>query len=146
MRKTITTAAAVMAVFAMVWSGQVRAVSAPKGSSQSKGGAAVAYAKADIATQKILSFGGKGTTAATVSGGNSNAFINVTFTGKYPKGVTEDQVIINATAQSSDFGVANAVVVSASSSQLVVEVSGWVSTNANSNVGETVFMSVFIGQ
>jgi hypothetical protein len=35
--------------------------------------------------------------------------------------------------------------VSASPTQLVIEVSGWVSTNANSNTGETVFMSVYLG-
>jgi hypothetical protein len=142
MRKVITVAAALVMAVAMV---RAASMSTPKPSSASKSGAAVAYAKADILTQTVLSFGGKGTTAAAVSGGQSNSFIDVKFTGKYPKDVTVDQVIINATAQSSDFGVANATVVSASPSQLVVEVSGWVSTNTDSNVGETVFMSVFLG-
>jgi hypothetical protein len=142
MRKVITVAAALVMVVAMV---RAASMSTPKPSSASKSGAAVAYAKADIASQTILSFGGKGTLAAAVSGGSSNAFIDVKFTGKYPKDITVDQVIVNATAQSSDFGVANAIVQSASPSQLVVEVSGWVSTNTDSTAGETVFMSVYLG-
>lgn len=145
MRKVITVAAALVMVVAMWKSGTVTASSGPKPSSASKSGAAVAFAKASISSQSVLSFGGKGTTAAVASGGDSNAFVDVKFTGKYPKDITTSQVIINATAESSDFGVANAFVVSASPTQLVIEVSGWVSTNANSNTGETVFMSVYLG-
>lgn len=145
MRKVFTVAIALVLVAAMLKSGTVRASSGPKRSSASKSGAAVAYAKASISSQSILSFGGKGTAAAVASGGDSNSFVDVKFIGRYPKDITASQVIINTTAESSDFGVANAFVVSASPTQLVIEVSGWVSTNANSNTGETVFMSVYLG-
>ena len=144
MRKFITTVVALVIVAAMFRAGSVKAAGV-KPSSQSKSGAAVAYAKASISTGSILSFGGKGTTSAVVSGTDSNSYVDVTFTGKYPKDITEDQVIINATAQSSDYGVANTVVISATSSQLVVEVSAWVSDTEVAN-GETVFLTVHLGQ
>jgi len=145
MRKLITTVIALVMVAAMFHAGSVKAASA-KPSSQSKSGVAVAYAKADIGTKSILSFGGKGTTSAAVSGGDSNHYINVTFTGKYPKDINTDQVIVNATAMSKDYGVANAYAAAANQTQLVIVASGWISTNTVVGSQETVFLTVFIGQ
>jgi hypothetical protein len=144
MRKFLMTVVALAIVVVMFRAGSVKAA-AVKPSAQSKSGAAVAYAKVDLLAGSLLSFGGKGTTSAVISDSSVSNWVDVTFTGKYPKDVTEDQVIINATCQSDDYGVANAQVISVSSSQLVIEVYGWVSDTEESN-GEKVFFTVFLGQ
>ena len=144
MKRFVAMTAALVMVAAMVQVGSVKAGSA-KGNTASKSGVAVAFAKLNIGTASVLTFGGKGTTSAVVSDGDSNSFVDVTFTGKYPKGITTTQVVINASAESSDYGVANAIATSANSTQLVIEVSGWVSDTKALN-GETVFVSVFLGQ
>jgi hypothetical protein len=140
----MTTVVALVVVAGMLRSGTVKA-SAPKPSHQSKSGVAVAYAKADILNQVVLSFGGKGTTAAEATSGDGLNFIEVTFTGKYPKDITADQVIINATAQTSFFPVANAIVSDVNPTQLVVQVSAWVSNTQEGN-GEIVFFTVYLGR
>jgi hypothetical protein len=145
MRKLITTVAALVMVAAMFQAGSVKAGGPAKPSSQSKSGVAVAYAKANIGTLSLLSFGGKGTTSAAVTGGVISNYVDITFTGKYPKDITADQVILNATAKSYDFGVANTEVVSVNPTQLVISVSGWISTNTVTHSGETVFVTVYMG-
>ena len=143
MRKLITTVAALVMVAAMLQAGSVKASGASI-ISASKTGVAVAYAKASIGAGSVLSFGGKGTTSAVAGGGNIG-FTYVTFTGKYPSGLTANQVILNATAQSWDYGVANAEVISVNSTQLVVSVSGWIS-DTKVYTGETAFLTVYLGR
>ena len=113
--------------------------------SSSKSGAAVAFAKVNLYTGSLLAFGGKGTATATLSATDSNGWAEVTFTGKYPKDISADQVIITATCQTYNYGVANAYVSSVSSTQLVIGVYGWKS-DTTSYQGDSVFFSVFIGQ
>jgi hypothetical protein len=144
MRRYIGIVIALVTVAAVFQAESVKAAAA-KRSSQSKSGMAVAYAKANIGTGTILSFGGKGTTAAEVTAANLSQDIWITFTGKYPKDITTNQVILNATAQAHDYGVANARVYTANPTQIEVAVSGWISDNTSSSSGETVFLAVFLG-
>lgn len=115
-----------------------------KPSSVSKKGVAVAFAKADIAAATVLTFGGKGTEAASATGDHFG-YADISFTGHYPKNITADQVIVIATAQSADFGVANATVLSASPTELVIRVYGWSSASLAYS-GEKVFVSVLLGR
>jgi hypothetical protein len=113
---------------------------------QSKGGAAVAFAKLLVATNSVgvTTFGGKGTVAinelVTTPGS-----ADITFTGKYPKGLTADQVVLILTTEPGEFGVANGQVVSASATQLVIHVTSFNATTGNAQ-SQPIFLTVFIGQ
>jgi hypothetical protein len=113
--------------------------------SPAKSGVASAFAKVNIGAGGLLTFGGKGTTAAAVSSTDSNSYAEVTFTGKYPKDITSDKIVITATCESDNYGVANAYVSSVSATQLVIGVYGWKSDTLEYQ-GDRVFFSVFIGQ
>jgi hypothetical protein len=124
---------------------QAESVKASSIASTSKSGVAIACAKVNIATASVLGFGGKCTTAAVASGGDSNAYTFVTFTGKYPKDISTNNVIINLTTKANNYGVANGYIWTANATQLVIEVDGWISdTLAAGN--ETVFLTVFVVQ
>ena len=113
---------------------------------QSKGGAAVAFAKLLVATNSVgvTTFGGKGTVAinelVTTPGS-----AEITFTGKYPKGLTADQLVLNVTTEPGDFGVGSAQVVSVSPTKLVIHVTSWNSTTGAAQ-SQPIFLTVFIGQ
>src|SRR5262245_57607534 len=77
-----------------------------------KNGKAVAYAKVNLNDASVRSFGGK--TSAAVGTLNSPGDVNVVFTGKFPKGITIDQVIVQATCEYGGFCVANGQVDAAS--------------------------------
>jgi hypothetical protein len=109
-----------------------------------KSGAAVAFAKVDLSDGTLKTFGGKGTKTATIDYSDTG-YAEVRFDGKYSKTITADKVVINATCESSNYGVANAYVVSATSTQLVIGVYGWESDTLNYQ-GDRVFFSVFVGQ
>ena len=113
--------------------------------SPSKSGAAVAFAKVNLGTGNLVTFGGKGTKSASITDTDIGSYAEVTFTGKYPKDVTTDQIVINATCESDNYGVANAFAVSATSTQLVIGVYGWES-DTQTYQGDRVFFTVFIGQ
>jgi hypothetical protein len=87
-----------------------------------KSGKAIATARIDGFTPSIVTFGGSKTKAATVAKLGAGDY-QVTFTGNYPKGINANSLILNSTAESSIFAVSNAVVDSASSATLVIEVS-----------------------
>ncbi|HUI05957.1 MAG TPA: hypothetical protein VL486_03015 [Verrucomicrobiae bacterium] len=144
MRKITTTVAALVMAAAMLQVARAERARRVPPSRQSKSGVAVAYAKAYIGGPTLLSYGGKGTTSAAITDSDTNSFVNITFTGKYPKDLTLDEVIVNTPCQSLDYGVANGNVVSATSTQIDVEVYGWVSESGAAN-GETVFVTLFLG-
>jgi hypothetical protein len=116
-----------------------------KASPQSKSGAAVAYAKASIGAGSLLSFGGKGTTSAFITDADQTGFVEVTFNGKFPKGLTVDQVIPTATADIGNFAVANALVEIANSTQIVVFASCWRSTTG-APLTNNVSFAVYLGR
>jgi hypothetical protein len=107
-------------------------------------GAAVAFAKVNLTDGTLRTFGGKGTKTATIDY-SDNGCAKVRFDGKYSKNITEDKVVINATCESANYGVANAYVVSATSTQLIIGVCAWKSDTL-SYQGDRVFFSVFVGQ
>lgn len=145
MRKLLMAVGGLMVVAAVVvWGAGAAKVAAAKPSSQSKSGIAVAYAKVDIADEVLLSFGGKGTTAAEVTFGDSNSFAIVQLTGKYPKDITSDQVIVSATAEFDCFCVATAGVLSANPTQLLVEADSFRSATQD-GVGGNVYLTVYLG-
>ena len=67
---------------------------------QSKGGAAAAFAKLLVAADSVgvTTFGGKGT-VSIIELVTTPGSATVTFTGKYPKGLTADQVVLNVTTE-----------------------------------------------
>jgi ABC-type proline/glycine betaine transport system substrate-binding protein len=138
-KKLVSTITA-CAVAAMLTSSP-RAVAADS----AKSGAAVAFAKVDLSDGTLKTFGGKGTKSASITDNNSPYSVEVTFVGKYSKTITADKVVINATCESDDYGVANAYVSSVSPTNISITVYGWVSDTREYN-GERVFFSVFVGQ
>ncbi len=111
----------------------------------SRSGAAVAFAKVDLSDGSLKTFGGKGTKSASVTSTNSPNSVEVTFVGNYSKTITADKVVINATCESDDYGVANAYVSGVSPTNISIVVYGWVSDTEVAN-GEKVFFSVFVGR
>ena len=73
----------------------------------------------------------------------------MTFTGNYPASITAGKVVVIATAESSDWGVANAVVNSASTTQISVSVYTWksndVATTGNRNTNG-IYLTLMLGQ
>lgn len=72
----------------------------------------------------LLSSGGWDTFSAT-SVRSSQGHYLVTFNGFYTLSAGANSVIINSTAESTQWGVTNASVISASQSQIIIEVYTW---------------------
>ena len=145
MRRFILTAAAVATVAVMVTTITQGLDLTLKPSAQSKSGDAVAYARARIGTGSLATFGGKGTISAFITGADQTGFVEVTFYGKYPKDLTVDQVTTVAMASRGNFGVANADVVVANSTQLVVDATCWRS-DTGAALTNNVFFAVYLGR
>jgi hypothetical protein len=115
---------------------------------QSKGGASVAFARFLVGSSAdnlgVTTFGGKGTVAI-------NEFVStpgsaeITFTGKYGKTLTTDQVVAMVSVETGDHGVGSAKVISASPTQIVIDVTTWNSTTGAAQTN-AVNLTVFIGQ
>ena len=80
--------------------------------------APIAYAK--ISGASVAAFGGLGTTAVTTTG--TGFAYNITFTGTYPAAITAAKIVVQATAESANSGVANAIVNSATTTSISVSV------------------------
>jgi len=147
MRKIITTAVVLIVALAMWGSSQIRAASQfVKPPAPALSGVAVAFAKVDILNGNVLTFGGKGTAQSFIDSTDSNAAANVVFNGKYPKGLSGDQLVVIASCQNSpNFGVAGADVISVSSTQLIINVNVWKSDTLE-RFGDTVFFAVYVGR
>ena len=112
---------------------------------QSKGGASVAFARFLVGGDLgVTTFGGKGTVAVNEVVSTPGS-AEITFTGKYTKGLTTNQVVANVTVEPGDFGVGSAKVVSASATQIVIDVTTW---NSTTGIAQTnaVNLTVYIGQ
>ena len=107
-------------------------------------GQAIAFAHV-TAGGGIAAFGGKGTSSATVINHPAAGVYDVSFSGKYPNSITPASLILSATAQSFDFDVSNAIVVSASPSKIVVKVRDFTSS-ADTEEDNDVFLVVFFGR
>ncbi len=119
------------------------------GAGNASSGASVGFARVSIKERRIDSFGGKGTKSVTA--GPTASGVLVIFNGKYPKSISREHVIVQATAEGPNgaaFSVANAVVSGASQTQIIVTVNGWVSNDGSSGtvLDGIVFLSVFAGR
>ncbi|HZR82029.1 MAG TPA: hypothetical protein VFD92_13110 [Candidatus Binatia bacterium] len=105
----------------------------------------VAYAKVDMDTSTVLTFGGKGTVSATASCPGFG-YCDITFNGVFPTDISADKVIITALAQSYSYGVANAYVYSAQPNQIGVEVYNWKSDDLSYATPSPIFVTLHIGR
>ena len=110
----------------------------------SKSGVSVAFARVSTNDGTLKAFGGKGTTSAMGTTGEAGGAL-VTFTGKYPKTIDANKVVVQATCLSGNYEAANAVVNSASSTQIDVLVYCWKSDTLL-YTGDDAFVSVYIGR
>jgi len=108
-------------------------------------GVALGFARVRLADGVVSAFGGKGTSAVT-TGPTSNGLI-LSFEGRYPKTLTRDLVIAQATAEGdgdNPFALANAIVASANRDQIIVSVNGWKANSVDAFDG-WVFVTLYAG-
>lgn len=111
------------------------------------GGVALGFARvhlSDANDPAVLAFGGRGTRSATV-GVSTGPGVIVLFAGRYPRNIAPDGVIIQVTAEGGGTAVANGVVVTATSAQIVVGVNTFSSTTGAAITQGDVFVTVFAG-
>ena len=100
------------------------------------------FAKVNGLTGAVFSSGGASTTNVTAARTDTGQY-DVTFTGSFA-GITDDQVIINTTAQTFGFGVTNAKVMSTSDTTIVIHVIVWNSSTLVFQDNNT-FITINIG-
>ncbi len=108
-------------------------------------GVAIGFARVKLDDGTVTAFGGKGT--KTVTTGPSGTGLVVSFNGSFPKNLTPEQVIVQATAEALEpdlLAVANGIVSLASKDQIVVTVNGWISGTAVPIDGY-VFVTLYAG-
>ena len=101
-----------------------------------------ALAKCD-AGGNLKSFGGMNTASASCQRTGAGVY-QVTFSGLYAVSGPDD-VVINATAESANFGVSNAYVISANVNQIVIGLYTWPS-NTQLLSDNAFFITVFTGR
>jgi len=111
--------------------------------SAAKKGAAVAFIRWDSAAA-IKTFGGKGTTDASISPISAGVY-QITFDGKFPDDVTNDNLVIQVTADNAsvDNIYADYMTSTASPTQLVIYATVFrdnVGTAVNSGGSATIFI------
>jgi hypothetical protein len=113
-------------------------------------GTAVGYAHVhlqDANDPSLVSWGGRSAKSATV-GVSPGAGVIVFFNGHYPRDITPDDIVVVATADGTGenaHAVANAVVVTANSQQIVVGVNPFVSNTGAAVTQGDVYVTVFAG-
>jgi hypothetical protein len=108
-------------------------------------GAAIGFARVNLGDGTVAAFGGKGTKSVS-TGPTGGPGLAVSFVGKFPKDLTPDQVIVQATAEAfeGNLAVANAVVSFATKDQVIVNVNGWLA-GTSTPVDGYVFLTVYSG-
>ena len=109
--------------------------------------APIAYAK--ISGASVAAFGGLGTTAVTTTG--TGFSYTITFTGTYPAAITAAKMVVQATAESANSGVANAIVNSATTTSISVSVyvfapPGVGGTTTGAIANNPVFVTLSLGK
>jgi hypothetical protein len=100
---------------------------------------------ARVAGATVTGFGGFGTTAVTTTG--TGYPYTITFTGNYPATIASTKVILNATAESSNSGVVNASVNSASATSISVSVFVWKSDVTTGGLANNpIFVTLNLGK
>jgi len=95
------------------------------------------------ATGNLVSFGGFDTASATCQR-ISQGYYRVTFSGLYAV-AGPDNVVLNTTAESTNWGVSNASVISAIPAQIVADVYTWFSPSTPL-MDNAFFITVFTGR
>jgi hypothetical protein len=111
----------------------------------STSGVAIGFARVNLADGTVSAFGGHGTSAVTT--GPTSSGLIVFFDGKYPKNISREWVVAQATAEGDDageFAVANAIVASATNNEISVTVNAWQSNNTAA-VDGYVFVVLYAG-
>ena len=90
----------------------------------------------------LLASGGGDTTSVSVAHTASSGYYEVTFNGTYTLSFGANSVIINSTAESTQWGVTNAYVVSATANQIIVGVYTWQSFTSFDLRDNTFFVSM----
>ena len=111
--------------------------------------AAAPIAYANISGASVAAFGGLGTTAVTTTG--TGFAYNITFTGTYPAAITAAKMVVQATAESANSGVANAIVNSATTTSISVSVfvfapQGASGTATGALANNPVFVTLSLGK
>jgi hypothetical protein len=117
---------------------------APAQAGPASAGVAVGFARVNLGDGTVSAWGGKGTKAVTTGPSGGTGLI-IFFDGKFPKDLTRDAVVVQATAEASEpdqFAVANAIVSTAASDQIVVTVNGWIA-GTETPVDGYVFLTVW---
>jgi len=104
---------------------------------------------ARIAGTTVTTFGGIGTTAVTATG--TGFPYAVTFTGNYPAGITSSKVVVQTTAESSQSGVTNAIVNTATATSISLSVYVWTpvgmtGTGTGALANNAVFVTLSLGK
>jgi hypothetical protein len=108
-------------------------------------GVALGFARVKLDDGTVSAFGGKGTIQVTT--GPTGTGLIVFFNGKYPKNISRELVVAQATAEGDDagqFAVANAIVASATRDQISVTVNAWTS-DTKAAVNGYVFVVLYAG-
>jgi hypothetical protein len=109
--------------------------------------APIAYAKITGAT--VAAFGGVGTTAVATTG--TGFPYNITFTGTYPAAISAAKIVVQATAESAQTGVANAIVNAATTTSISVAVYVWAPPGAGATTtgalpNNPIFVTLSLGK
>jgi hypothetical protein len=126
----------------------VVSLAAPVQAGPSTSGMSVAFARVELSDsdRTVTAFGGKGT--KSVETGVAGNGVLISFRGKYPKNLTTDMVLVQATAEASDgaeFTVANAIVSIVSPTQIVIAVKTY-NPSTLAIVDGNVSVNVFVGR
>ena len=108
-----------------------------------KKGALVGFAKANLASGTVLASGGKGTTSVSVESFGPGAIL-LRFTGTYPTDIAADDVVVQSSSESGEYGVTNVQVSSVSPTQIEVAVYNFKSSTEG-DLSDSVFVSLRIG-
>jgi hypothetical protein len=106
-------------------------------------GVALGFARVNLGDGTVSAYGGKGTQSVTTGPGGGG--IIVYFDGKYPKNITRELVIAQATAEGDadhPIALANAIVSIAGRTQIAVSLNGWNGADAFNGY---VFVTLYSG-
>jgi hypothetical protein len=109
----------------------------------STAGVAIGFARVNLGDGSVAAFGGRGTQDVTT--GPTSTGLILYFNGRYPKAITRDVVIAQATAEGDadhPIALANAIVSIAGRDQIAVSVNGW---NGASSFDGYVFVTLYVG-
>jgi hypothetical protein len=109
----------------------------------STAGVAIGFARVNLGDGSVAAYGGRGTQDVTT--GPTSTGLILYFNGRYPKALTRDLVIAQATAEGDSdhpFALANAIVSIAGHDQIAVSVNGW---NGAAAFDGYVFVTLYVG-